>query len=133
MPRKGTQSNGASVPTAISADGRYVAFTSAASTLVAADTNGVEDVFVHDRQTGLTTRVSVASDGSQANGSNWSPALSADGRYVAFYSLASNLIQGDTNGAGDVYVHDRQTGETTRVSVSSNGGEGNGRTRAAGA
>jgi Periplasmic component of the Tol biopolymer transport system len=105
----------------ISADGRYVAFVSAATNLVSGDTNNFQDIFVHDRQTGQTTRVSVASDGTQANGHSYAPSISADGRYVAFASLASNLVSGDTNGAWDVFVHDRQTGETTRVSVASDG------------
>jgi len=122
---------------AISADGRYVAFTSWASNLVPGDTNTClnfpnpgmcPDVFVHDRQTGETTRVSVDSTGSQANGENGyqGPAISGDGRYVAYMSWASNLVPGDTNGQPDVFVHDRQTGQTTRVSVSSSGAEGNG-------
>ena len=81
-----------------------------ASNLVAGDTNGAEDVFVHDRQTGQTTRVSVASDGAQGNGDSTYARLSADGRYVVFQSSASNLVPGDTNGVDDVFVHDRQTG-----------------------
>jgi len=106
---------------AISSDGRYVAFRSRSTNLVPEDTNGVIDIFVHDRTTGETARVSVASDGPQANGSSWVAAISADGRYVAFESLASNLVPGDTNGECDIFVHDRQTGETTRVSVASDG------------
>ncbi len=114
----------------VSADGRYVVFVSAATNLVPDDTNGVADVFVHDRDTGATTRVSVASDGTQGNDRSGaigagSPAISADGRYVAFDSDASNLVGGDSNGSPDVFVHDRQTGETTRVSVSTGGTEGN--------
>ena len=84
---------------------------------MAGDTNGAIDVFVHDRQTGQTTRVSVASDGTQGNDHSFVSSLSADGRYVAFTSLASNLVAGDTNGTSDAFVHDRQTGQTTRVSV----------------
>ena len=75
---------------------------------------------------GLTTRVSTATGGGQGNGSSFVPAISADGRYVAFYSDASNLVSGDTNGARDVFVRDLQTGETTRVSVSTSGTEANG-------
>jgi len=119
----GAQANGHSLAASISADGRYVAFYSSATNLVAGDTNGARDVFVHDNQTGATTRVSVSSSGGQANGQSFSPALSADGRYVAFYSDATNLVAGDTNNADDVFVHDRQTGATTRVSVSSGGGQ----------
>jgi Tol biopolymer transport system component len=117
----GGQANLDSLDPSISADGRYVAFVSAATNLVSGDTNNFQDIFVHDRQTGQTTRVSVASDGTQANGHSYAPSISADGRYVAFASLASNLVSGDTNGAWDVFVHDRQTGETTRVSVASDG------------
>jgi len=108
----------------ISADGRYVAFTSYASNLVPGDTNGQPDIFVHDRQTRETTRGSVASNGGQGNGPAYMPAISADGRYVAFHSAASNLATGDTNGEADVFVHDRLTGLTTRVSVGVDGVEG---------
>jgi PKD repeat protein len=121
----GTQGNDASRYSSISADGRYVAFDSWASNLVSGDTNGEDDVFVHDRQTGQTARVSVASDGSQGNDDSWDPSISADGRYVAFYSSASNMVSGDTNGVDDVFVHNRQTGQTTRVSVASDGSQGN--------
>jgi Tol biopolymer transport system component len=122
----GTQGNGDSFDGSISADGRYVAFASKASNLVAGDTNGKQDIFVQDRQTGQTTRVSVASDGAQGNGDSGQPVISADGRFVAFYSSASNLVPGDTNGVEDVFVHDRLTGQTTRVSVASDGAQGNG-------
>ncbi len=121
----GTESNGSSAIPSISADGRYVAFYSTATNLVLNDTNNTYDVFVHDRQTGVTTRVSVSSDGTQGN--NWSswPSISADGRYVAFYSRATNLVAGDTNARDDVFVRDRDTSTTTRVSVSSAGVQGN--------
>ncbi|MEW6743459.1 MAG: calcium-binding protein [Planctomycetota bacterium] len=110
---------------AISADGRYVAFQSAATNLVRGDSNHVDDVFVHDRVTGETTRVSVRSDGAEANGPSWYPSLSADGRYVAFASVAANLIAGDMNGyLLDVFVHDRLNGQTTVVSVRSDGTQG---------
>src|SRR5213076_3051692 len=118
----GTQSNAASLGSALSADGRLVAFQSDATNLVVGDTNGATDVFVRDRQTGMTARVSVASDGTQANNVSSYPALSADGRFVAFQSDATNLVVGDTNGKTDVFVHDRQTGTTERVSVASGGG-----------
>ena len=124
----GTQANGHSALTVISANGRYVAFSSGASNLVAGDTNGVEDVFVRDRVSGVTTRVSVATDGTQANGGTGgssAPAISADGRYVAFFSYASNLVAGDTIGVGDVFVHDRVTGATTRVSIATDGAQAN--------
>jgi FG-GAP-like repeat/WD40-like Beta Propeller Repeat len=120
------QANEHSHGAAISADGRYVSYASLASNLVAGDTSGVEDVFVHDRTTGATTRVSVATGGAQGNAYSGSggSAISADGRYVSFVSAASNLVAGDTNGSPDVFVHDRTTGATTRVSVASNGTEG---------
>src|SRR5216117_509323 len=122
----GTESNAASLGSALSADGRFVAFQSDATNLVAGDTNGATDVFVHDRQTGMTERVSVASGGTEGNGFSAGLALSADGRFVAFHSTATNLVAGDTNGATDVFVHDRQTGTTERVSVDSDGTQGNG-------
>jgi len=108
---------------AISGNGRFIAFPSDASNLVAGDTNNVRDIFVHDRQTGQTTRVSVASTGAQSNGPSKRPALSWDGRFVAFESGATNLVSGDTNVLIDVFVHDRQTGQTTRVSVDSTGAQ----------
>ncbi len=108
---------------ALSDDGRVMAFVTRLSGLVPGDTNGAADVFVHDRVTGLTTRVSVSSTGTQANNSSDWVDLSADGRYVTFYSFASNLVAGDTNGVSDVFVHDRQTGETERVSLMADGSE----------
>ena len=122
----GTESNAASLSSALSEDGRFVAFHSAATNLVAGDTNGATDVFVHDRQTGTTERVSVASDETQGDSASTYPALSGDGRFVAFDSAATNLVAGDTNGATDVFVHDRQMGTTERVSVASNGTQANG-------
>lgn len=114
----GTVGNGASINRpAISADGRFVAYASESSNLIAADTNNAVDAFVHDRYTGQTTRVSVASDGAEANGWSESPALSADGRYVVFASDASNLVTGDNNNRRDIFLHDRQTGATTLLSV----------------
>jgi Ca2+-binding RTX toxin-like protein len=121
----GTQGNDGSWVTSISADGRFVAFSSMASNLVPGDTNGREDVFVHDRQTGQTERVSVASNGTQGNRDSYAGSISADGRFVVFVSEAANLVQGDTNGTRDIFVHDRQTGRTERVSVASDGTEGN--------
>jgi Tol biopolymer transport system component len=120
----GTESNGHTGDAAISADGRYEAFYSDATNLVPGDTNLMRDVFVRDRLTGLTTRVSVDSNGVEGNAASSGPAISADGRYVAFYSDATNLVPGDTNLFRDVFVHDRQTGITTRVSVDANGVQG---------
>jgi Tol biopolymer transport system component len=104
----------------ISADGRFVAFTSDAHSLVSGDTNNRSDVFVRDRQTGITTRVSLSSGQAQATGgSSANATISADGRFVAFTSDATNLVSGDTNGQTDVFVRDRLNLTTTRVSVSS--------------
>jgi archaellum component FlaF (FlaF/FlaG flagellin family) len=112
---------------AISNDGRFIAFSSAAATLVPGDSNSVQDVFVHDRETGTTTRVSVRTGAGQADGPSSNPDISSDGRYVAFESAASNLVPGDTNGVGDVFVHDRATTMTSRVSVASGGAQVTGR------
>jgi Tol biopolymer transport system component len=119
-----------SIEPALSANGRYVAFNSSATNLVPGDTNKLGDVFVHDRRSGKTTRVSVDSRGRQGGadrtntGSN-APVISANGRYVAFHSADSNLVRGDTNRAFDIFVHDRKSGRTTRVSVSSSGAQAN--------
>jgi len=121
----GVQANGASYSPSISADGRYVAYGSSATNLVSDDTNNVLDIFVFDRQTLQTERVSVDSSGVEANSSSSWLSISADGTYVAFASDASNLVNGDTNSEHDIFVHDRQTGLTERVSVSSSGAEGN--------
>jgi hypothetical protein len=125
----GAQANGASLRAVISADGRFVVFASDASNLVAGDTNGIRDIFVHDRLSGAITRVNVDSAGAQANGfSNLGfngEAMTPDGRFVTFSSSASHLVPGDTNGVGDVFLHDRLTGITTRVSVNSAGVQGN--------
>jgi hypothetical protein len=121
----GVDGNGDSFSAPISADGRYVAFGSEASNLVPGDTNGVRDVFVRDRATGATTRVSVASDGTQGNQISFVGSISADGRYVSFFGGASTLVPGDTNGERDSFVHDRLTGTTTRVSVASDGSQAN--------
>src|SRR5262249_17397364 len=110
----------------ISQNGRYVAFSGIASNLVPNDTNGYEDVFVHDLQTHQTTRVSVGSRGEQAGFVSWQPAISADGRYVAFTSGANNLVEHDVNVGIDVFVHDRWTGITRLVSVNSQGVQGMG-------
>jgi Tol biopolymer transport system component len=121
----GNQGDHDSGSAAISPNGRWIAFHSEATNLVAGDTNGTPDVFVHDQLTGLTERVSVDSSGGQADDRSKSPAISTDGRYVAFGSEATNLVSGDTNGWEDVFVHDRLTGATERVSVDSFGNEAN--------
>ena len=121
----GSQANGDSNATTISADGRYIGFYSQATNLVSGDTNDTADVFVHDQTTQTTTRVSVTSAGSQSNGSSYSywATISADGRYIAFTSYASNLVNDDTNNEPDVFLHDRETAITTRVSVLSDGSQ----------
>jgi Tol biopolymer transport system component len=120
----GVQGNGESQTASLSADGRYVAFVSAASNLVVGDTNGLWDVFVRDRVSGTTERASVDSAGAQSNDLCNAPVLSADGRHVAFHTAASNLVPGDTNGCADVFVHDRFTATTVRVSLDLNGVQG---------
>ncbi len=117
---------GSGVPT-ISADGRYVTYYSAASDLVAGDTNNLKDVFVYDRVTETTERISKSTAGTQANGESGftQAAISANGRYVAFESQATNLVGTDTNGHTDIFVRDRQLGTTQLVSVSSSGAQSN--------
>ena len=121
----GIQGNGGSFSPTLTPDGRVVVFESLATNLAPEDTNRHRDIFVHDRKTGLTTRVSVDRRGNQANNFSQDPRLSADGRYIVFESLASNLVTGDTNGVIDVFVHDRQVGRTSRVSVGHDGIQGN--------
>jgi hypothetical protein len=121
----GVQANADSSFCPITPDGRYVAFGSFASNLVPGDTNSKGDVFLRDRQTGLTERVSIGVNGVQGNNDSSFPFVSDDGRFVSFHSRASNLVPGDTNGATDAYVRDRLTGTTVRVNVSSNGAQSN--------
>jgi Tol biopolymer transport system component len=123
----GTQANqgtGAFV-ISISADGKFVAFPSLATNLVPGDTHQVWDIFVHDRETGETTRVSVSSDGMQSDADSIGVSISADGRYVTFGSNATNLVSEDLNGVMDVFVHDRQTGQTELISITTDGKQGN--------
>ncbi|MGH2754608.1 MAG: hypothetical protein ACRDLB_09250, partial [Actinomycetota bacterium] len=112
----------------ISANGRYVAFVSRAGSLVADDRNDADDVFVHDLRRHRTERVSLSSEGREGtrDGVNTDnlPALSDDGRFVAFSSVLRDLVPGDTNGAGDVFVRDRKRDRTERVSVASDGTQG---------
>jgi Tol biopolymer transport system component len=117
----GAEGDDESFDPAISDDGRYVAFTSRASNLVTGDTNGQADVFVHDRVTGTTELVSIGIGGAPGNDLSADAMLSADGRYVAFTSYASNLRPGDTGGTWDVFVRDRATETTERVDVDSQG------------
>jgi Tol biopolymer transport system component len=106
----------------ISANGRFVAFSSTATDLVAGDANGVEDIFIHDLSTGTTTRLSVGTDGREANSASTAPSISADGRFVAFTSAATNLTA-DGNRVTDVFLHDRAVAVTVRASISGSGAE----------
>ena len=114
----GGSGNDNSFRPSISSSGQFVAFHSNASNLVSSDTNGVSDIFVRDRVAGTTELVSVSSAGVQGNGDSRLPSISADGRFVAFKSKASNLVSGDTNGISDIFVRDRETGTTELVSIS---------------
>src|SRR5439155_27021792 len=109
--------NARSFDASVSADGRFVAFRSEASDLVSGDNNGKRDIFVRDMQTAVTTRISVGAGGAEANGDSDSPSISQDGRFVVFSSEASNLAGNDSNGKRDVFLHDRDTGTTTLISI----------------
>jgi Tol biopolymer transport system component len=128
----GTQADRESSDSSISPDGRFVAFASNATNLVTGDTNKAYDIFVRDRQTGTTERVSVSSSGIQQtelttnNFGEARPTISSDGRFVAFASSSTKLVPNDTNGYRDIFVRDRQTGTTERVSVSSSGAQATG-------
>lgn len=116
---------GDSVHPLLSEDGRFVAFESVAA-LAGDDTqmcgaSSCTDVYVHDRQTSATTRVSISSTGQQANQASGLESISSDGRFVTFVSAASNLVADDTNGVSDLFLHDRQTGSTTRFSLTPDG------------
>lgn len=117
----GLQASGGSFSPYISADGRYVGFSSSANDLVAGDSNGFDDIFIRDRQLGTTERVNLHSNGSESNGFSHSPTISAGGRYVSFLSMANNLVDNDTNGFDDVFVRDRENGVTERVNLGLNG------------
>jgi hypothetical protein len=122
----GAQTNGSTWSLSMAADGIHVAFASAATNLVAGDSNAKDDVFVYNRNTDTVERVSLDSNGVQGNDHSYGPSISDDGRYVAFYSDATNLIGSDANGVTDTFVYDRNTDTTERVSVDSNGIEANG-------
>jgi Tol biopolymer transport system component len=122
----GEPANGVCVHPSISADGRFVAFSSSATNLSSGDNNGFFDVFVHDRLTHQTTMVSLSTTRTQGNAASLDPKISGDGRYVAFNSRASNFILGDTNGWDDIFVRDRLIDATWVASVSSGGVLGNG-------
>ncbi|RPI96878.1 MAG: DNRLRE domain-containing protein, partial [Chloroflexi bacterium] len=116
----GVQGNGDSAIAVLSADGRYIAFRSRSTNLVPDDTNGVVDVFLFDTQTGMTTRVSVDSNGAQANNTSDAASLSADGSQIAFASDATNLVVGDTNSTRDIFLHRRGPGSTPPTATPTN-------------
>lgn len=121
----GAEAADGSYESAITPDGRFVVFSSAANSLVAGDTNGVSDIFIRDRQANTTERVSVDSAGGQANGNgSYSPSITTDGRFVTFSSGASNLIVGDINSSSDIFIRDRETNTTGLVSVDTAGMQG---------
>jgi len=105
-----------SYPAAISTNGQFVLFESSANDLVANDTNNATDIFIRDLANGTTTQVSINTSGGAANGDSYRSVMTPDGRYVAFVSLATNLVTGDTNNIPDIFVRDRQTGTTTLAS-----------------
>ncbi|NUT51615.1 MAG: hypothetical protein HOV94_30615 [Saccharothrix sp.] len=119
-PTGGGQADRESNGPVISGNGRFVAFQSMATNLAP---GGADGIFVRDLRTRRTELVSVATGGAVGNGLSWAPSISADGRYVAFQSRATNLVPGDTNGVEDVFVRDRRTGRTERVSVADDGSE----------
>jgi hypothetical protein len=120
----GVQGNRDSFLAQISDDGRFVVFSSLANNLVTGDTNGKSDVFLRDRLNGTTERVSIRSSGLQGNDTSYGLGVSSDGNLVYFESYATNLVANDTNGMPDVFVRNRATGKTTRVSVDTGGNEG---------
>ncbi|MFG0247925.1 MAG: SdrD B-like domain-containing protein, partial [Phycisphaeraceae bacterium JB051] len=120
-----TQKNRGYNDPSISADGRYVTFWSTKSNLVADDTNEIPDVFVHDRQTGQTRLVSLSNEGVQANNAGYDPVISPDGRYVAFYSSANNLVTDDTGYTADIFVYDLQSDQIKRITVNAQGDQAN--------
>ncbi len=111
----------------VSADGRFVTFASFSTNFVESDTNSAADIFVYDSLNNNTERVSVSNSGIAGNGSSFLPDITADGRFVTFYSDADNLVEGDTNERGDVFVYDRDTDSIERVSIDNDGNQGNGR------
>jgi Tol biopolymer transport system component len=122
---RGGNPDGAVTPT-ISDDGRWVAFTSSASDLVRGDLDGRTDVFVYDVNRRTTRRISVGFRGRDANGASSTPAISSNGRFVAFASTASNLVRGDRNHTADVLLYDARRHTTRRITVGLGGGDPNG-------
>ncbi len=125
----GTQANGSSSSGSISGDGKYITYASFASNLVSGDTNAKRDIFVYNRIDKTTELISVAPDGTQANGSSYPSVISDDGRYIAYESEASNLVSGDTNGKRDIFVYDRIDKTTERINIAANGTQADGSSR----
>ncbi len=118
----GAKGNNLSYWPSISGNGRYITFYSAATNLVANDTNNLRDIFLRDRQTGITSRINKSSLGAESiGGDSYEPTISANGRYIAFRSKATNLVSNDTNNADDVFIHNQELNQTTRVSLDSSG------------
>lgn len=109
--------------------GRYVVFTSYSDNILSNDTNGVQDVFVHDTQSGVTRLVSRTPSGQFPNGDSGAPMVSPNGTHIVFRSAASNLVTGDTNGVSDVFMYAISSQQVTRVSVTESGGQANGRSK----
>ena len=125
----GGSPNGDSLDPSISADGRYVVFWSGANDLVPGDNNGVNDVFRRDLRANTTTRASVDTAGGNANGESFYPTISADGRYVAFASSATDLVDDDGSALEDIFVRDLKSGTTERATVDTAGGDPDNNTR----
>lgn len=119
----GEQATGYSEWPEMTPDAHYIAYSSDAPNLVDGDTNRAFDIFIYNRLEGITERVSVNAAGAQGNNDSTWPSVSADGRYVAFNSRASNLVEGDTNGKADIFVYDRESRSIERVSVATDGTE----------
>ncbi|HVZ93596.1 MAG TPA: hypothetical protein VG797_03715 [Phycisphaerales bacterium] len=116
----GAPTNGSSVDPAMSADGRFIVYESAANNIVPNDTNNDSDIFLYDRQTGQTSRIN-GPQGVEPNNDSGNPAISPDGRWIAFESTATNLVPNDTNSNVDVFMYDRQSGEVSRLNVATDG------------
>ena len=122
----GEEANGDCYDPSISANGRYVTFSSFADNLVSGDYDQMPDIFLHDILLGTTSRISISSAGEEANYDSYSSSISPDGSHVAFASWATNLVNGDNNECADIFVRDLISGTTKRISISYNGEEGNG-------
>jgi WD40 repeat protein len=122
----GVQANDDSFALGVSADGNIVYFESNATNLIGSDTNASGDVFIRNRSAAKTTRVSVDSSGNEGNSFSWFGGMATDASAVCFYSAATNLISNDFNSKNDVYLHDLNTGITSRVSADPSGNDANG-------